>query len=62
MVMDKRLEVRIKDLVIDLMYYDRKEDEELTREDIEKMVKDDPKLIDQIAELFKAELIEWRDG
>ena len=47
----------VKDLVGEFMYYDRKEDEDLPRGAIEEAVKNKEVSVDEIVELFKAELI-----
>lgn len=48
----------VSDLVIDLIYYDRKEDDELPRGAIEQAVKSGEVSIDEMAELFKLKLVE----
>lgn len=48
----------VSDLVIDLIYYDRKEDDELPRGAIEQAVKDKEISVDEMAELFKLKLVE----
>lgn len=47
----------VEDLVADLLYYDRKEDEELFRGDIEKICIHEPKFIDEMVEKFREQLI-----
>ncbi len=47
----------IKDLVSDLLYYDRKEDEELSVDDINNAFKDGTITVDEAVEIFKNELI-----
>ena len=47
----------INDLVSDLLYYDRKEDEELPIGVIEKAVKDGDITVEQITETFKSKLV-----
>ena len=46
-----------KDLVADLLYYDRKEDEELSVDDINNAFKDGTITVDEAVEIFKDELI-----
>lgn len=46
----------IKDIVSNLLYYDRKEDEELSVDDINNAFKDGTITIDEAVEIFKNEL------
>jgi len=57
--MDKRKLVfnTVEDLVADFLYYDRKEDEELPRGEIERMIKDGDITIQEILDLFQHVLI-----
>ncbi len=55
--MDINLQNTIDDLVGSLMYYDRKEDEDLPNGAIETMIKKDPGLVGEIVERFKTKLI-----
>ena len=48
----------VSDLVLDLIYYDRKEDEELPRGAIEQAVKSGEVSIDEMVELFKLKITE----
>jgi len=43
----------------DLAYYNRKEDEDLPRGEIQKAIKRGEITIEEIVSAFKAELIEW---
>ena len=54
---DKILNV-VDDLVSDLLYYDRKEDEDLPLEAIESAIANGEISIDEIAAFFKTKLIE----
>jgi hypothetical protein len=54
--MDALLENTIKDLVSGLMYYDRKEDEQLPRGAIEGMVSRQETDVDEIIDVFSKEL------
>jgi len=47
----------ITDMVSNLLYYNRKDDEELEVGDIEKAIKDGVITVDEICELFKNEFI-----
>ena len=51
----------IKDTVADLLYYDRKEDEEMSREDIQRVFDDGLLTIDEAVALFREELINGLD-
>ena len=46
----------IEDMISDFLYYDRKEDEDLPRGEIEKMVKSGELTVDEIVEKFREEL------
>ena len=48
----------ISDIIAKFLWYDRKEDEELPRGEIEKAIKDGLITIEEICEKFKKELIE----
>ncbi len=48
----------VKDLVINFLYYDRKEDEDLARGDIEKAIENKDITVDEIVGCFKDSLIE----
>ena len=48
----------VDDMVSGLLYYDRKEDEDLPRGAIELAIKDKDISVDEIAAFFKAKLIE----
>lgn len=48
----------IRDLVSDFTYYNRKNDEELSSEDLQKAVKDGEITIDEMVEEFRKELTE----
>jgi len=52
----KLIENAVEDLVSNLMYYDRKEDEDLPRGKIEEMVEQGLISYDIISEIFKREL------
>jgi hypothetical protein len=54
--MNTLLKNTISDLVSDLMYYDRKEDEELPRGEIEKMIESEETSVDAIVSEFRNEL------
>lgn len=56
--MNRILKIRVDDLVGSFLYYDRKEDEELNREDIIKLLKSEPWMVDKVADRFRAKLIE----
>jgi hypothetical protein len=47
----------VKDLCADFLYYDRKEDEDLSDEDIEDAVKNGIITIDEIVETFREVLV-----
>lgn len=47
----------IKNLVSDLLYYDRKEDEDLSVEQIEGVFKENVMTVDEAVEIFRNELI-----
>lgn len=51
----------VEDLVRDFLVHDRKEDEDLPRGEIEKLIKDDELTIDDIVERFR-EALEERLG
>jgi hypothetical protein len=51
----------VSDLVSDFFYYDRKEDEDLGRGEIEQAIKDGVLTVDDIVEKFKESLIERLD-
>jgi len=46
----------IMDMVSDLLYYDRKEDEDLPRGAIEEMIARDELTVNEMVELFQSEL------
>jgi hypothetical protein len=46
----------VKDLVAGFLYYDRKEDNELPRGEIENMIKEKLITVDQIVNVFREEL------
>lgn len=48
----------VTDLVRDFTFYDRKEDEELSQEQLDQAIKDGTITIDEIVEQFKTALIE----
>lgn len=48
----------VEDLVIDFLYYDRKEDEELPRGEIQDAVNSGEISIEEIVEIFRQRLIE----
>jgi len=50
--------LKVDDLVSDFLYYDRKEDEELPRGEIEKAINNGDITIDEIVSYFKLKLIE----
>jgi len=54
--MERLIISTIKDMVSDLMYYDRKEDENLPRGTIEKAVKDGVITKNEIVRIFENEL------
>ena len=56
--MSKResIENTIKDMVTDLLYYDRKEDEDLPRGAIEQAIKDGDITVQDIVALFEHEI------
>lgn len=47
----------VKDLIADFLWYDRKEDEDLGRGEIEALVKSGELTVDEIVEQFKTTLI-----
>jgi len=47
----------ITDLVSDFLYYDRKQDEDLPRGEIEKAIKSGTITVDEIVAQFKADLL-----
>lgn len=49
---------KIHDLVSDFTYYNRKNDEDLSSEDLQKAVKEGEITIDEMVEEFKKQLIE----
>lgn len=51
-----KLRVATRDLVGTLLYYDRKEDEELSREDVEEMIRERWVTKELIVEWFSKEL------
>lgn len=57
--MNKRIEIEnaVIDLVANFLYYDRKEDENLERGEIEAAIETREITLDEIVELFKQELI-----
>ena len=55
-LMNKLLEGIITDMVSNLVYYDRKEDEDLPCGEIERMIKDGELTIDEMVDAFKIEL------
>ena len=54
--MDKVIEDTIKDLIKDLLYYDRKEDEDLPPGVIEQQLNDGILTVEEIVEVFNQEL------
>jgi hypothetical protein len=48
----------VEDLVSDLLYYNRKYDEDLPRGEIEKAIANEIVTVDELVERFKATLIE----
>ncbi len=54
--MKENILLTIDDLVLNFMYYDRKEDEELSREDLEEAVKNGVITVEEMANRFKSEL------
>lgn len=46
----------IKDLCADFLYYDRKEDEDLSADDLEEAVKNGTVTIDEMVETFRKQL------
>jgi hypothetical protein len=48
---------RVEDLVADFLYYDRKEDEELPRGEIDEAIEEGEISVDEIVAHFRAELI-----
>ena len=54
----KKILTTINDLVCDFLYYDRKEDEELSAADIEDAVDDGDITIDDMVKRFESELRE----
>lgn len=46
----------VEDLVLDFLYYNRKNDEELTVEDIERAFKDKIVTVDEVIKVFKEKL------
>ena len=55
--MKNTIENTLKDLVGAFLYYDRKEDEELPRGEIEKAIANGNVSIDEICQLFRNELV-----
>lgn len=51
----------ISDLVSSLLYYDRKEDEEMPRGAIEKMIDDGEVTVDEMVAKFSDELRGWQE-
>lgn len=49
----------VKDLVSELTYYGRKEDEDLSESDLEELIKSGELTIDEIVSYFKKSLIEF---
>lgn len=56
--MKKIIEDTISDMVMDLLYYDRKEDDELPLGVIDNLVNDGLLTADEIVEMFRIKLIE----
>ena len=56
------LNIAVRDLVSSLMYYDRKEDDELSREDMEELLNSGIVTLDDIADTFRDELKAGREG
>lgn len=56
--MNIQLNNTIDDMVSDLLYYDRKEDEDLPMGKIELMIKNRQTSVDEIVSVFKEKLIE----
>jgi len=56
------LEGSVTDLVSSLLYYDRKEDEELNREDIDDLYREHPNLNDLIVGWFTEEIRKSGEG
>jgi hypothetical protein len=59
--MDKNLENTLSDMISCLLYYDRKEDDELPIGEIEKMVRDGETSFNEIMEVIGRELKEGLD-
>ncbi len=55
----KVLKTTTDDLVSSLLYYDRKEDEQLDRDDIEEMFREGIVTIDEVASWFSASLLSY---
>jgi hypothetical protein len=58
MELKERILGAIEDSIAKLLYYDRKEDEDLPRGTIEKAIEDGVVTVDEIVELFRKELLE----
>jgi len=51
----------VTDLVSDFLYYDRKEDEELSRGDIEAAIRQGDITLDEIVQVFRGKIEEHMD-
>ena len=54
--MKAQIKNTVLDLVTDFMYYDRKEDEDLPKGEIENSIKNGDTTVDEIIEVFSTEL------
>ncbi len=54
--MTEQIKNTVLDLVTDFLYYDRKEDEDLLRGEIEKSIEKGETTVDEIIETFSTEL------
>jgi hypothetical protein len=52
----------IDDMVIDFLYYNRREDEELSDDDIFEAIKSNEITIDEMCDSIKTQLVEWYEA
>ena len=62
MPIKKEIIGRAEDLVVDLMYYDRKEDEVIRVGIIESAIKNREVTVNEICEAFRNKLLSWTES
>ena len=54
------IEAKIEDAVADLLYYDRKNDEDLPLEELERMLREKEVTLEDMADIFRRELLKHK--